>query len=147
MARVDRAWGKQLDPVRELALGIQLRLDQISGVLDRLCAATCPACRDNCCERATIWYDFRDLVYLYFVPGQMPDFQILKAAGPSGGHCPNLDSGDCGLSRGLRPFVCTWYLCPAQKGLAGANPLTENILEIKKMRSRMEDEFCRITAG
>jgi len=140
---MDRQRGGELDPVRDLAREIESGFNLMSGELDRVCSLTCPGCSDNCCERATIWYDFRDLLYLYFGPGQMPEAQITKNTGK----CSNLKTLGCILPRAERPFVCTWYFCPDQKGLAVYGFLNKMILEIKDLRIQMEDEFCRITSN
>lgn len=145
LARMGAQRGHELHPVRDLARKIQACFGQVSDELDMACSLTCPACQDNCCERATIWYDFRDLVYLYFGPGRMPQGQIVK--GPGGEGCPNLTSSGCILPRAERPFVCTWYLCPDQKAMSRCSHLNEKILKIKEMRIQMENEFCRITAS
>lgn len=145
LSRMDRIGGQELDPVRGLAGEIQCCFDQISDKLDEICSLTCPECSDNCCERATIWYDFRDLVYLYFSPGRMPECQIVKVKGMS--RCPHLEPSGCTLARSRRPFVCTWYFCPEQKAMPSCGIPNETTLKIKKLRSRMEDVFCRITAG
>lgn len=147
LERVDRARGRELDPVRDLALEIQSCFDWMSDGMESLCGLTCPGCRDNCCKRATIWYDFRDMLYLYFSSDGMPESQLEKSPGPSGVRCANLKASGCALPRRRRPFVCTWYFCPAQKVLPAYTHLNEIILRIKQMRVQMENEFCRITSG
>ncbi|WDP89884.1 MAG: hypothetical protein HUN04_09255 [Desulfobacter sp.] len=142
---IDSKRYNDLGPVRSLARRIEMRFHRMAGDLDSLCARTCPGCTDNCCQRAVIWYDFRDLLYLYFSPDggpdRMPDRQIVK----SGDLCPHLGAAGCRLPRDRRPFVCTWYFCPAQKSEAAGLALNEAVLEIKAARIDMEAEFCRIT--
>ncbi len=147
LAVIDRQRGRQLDPVRDLAREILNSFDRLSAGMDSLCNLTCPGCRDNCCKRATIWYDFRDMLYLYFGPGKMPQRQLEKSPGPSGIRCANLRTFGCVLPRARRPFVCTWYFCPDQKILPAYAHLNAIILKIKEMRGQMEHEFCRITSG
>ncbi|MCG8637678.1 MAG: hypothetical protein MI863_27880 [Desulfobacterales bacterium] len=132
--------GHDLDPVRSLAGDIRMIFREMDSSLDSLCAVTCPDCRNNCCQRATIWYDFRDLLYLFFGPGSLPGSQISKNS-----QCSCLTDTGCSLPRSRRPFVCTWYFCPDQKEGALQSGLTKKIQKLKDLRSRMETEFCRIT--
>lgn len=146
-ACIDRQRGAELDPVRSLAKDIEKSFCRMEDDLDRLCGMTCPECTDNCCERAVIWYDFKDLLYLYFGPGFMPVCQIVKSRSGGRSQCPNLDVSGCRLPRSQRPFVCTWYFCPAQKRLSESRGLNDIVLKIKSLRIEMEEEFCRITGG
>lgn len=64
--RIHDLYGTQLDPVVALAATIRKNYEAISGAIEKLCAHTCVSCEDICCVRATIWFDFKDLLYLYF---------------------------------------------------------------------------------
>lgn len=143
LARLDMNSGRDLDPVRAFAVEINGLIRRMSGDLDRICRITCPGCRNNCCERATIFYDFKDLLYLYFGPDDLPHRQIYREAG----RCIHLGDRGCVLPRDRRPFVCTWYFCPAQKQDPGFGRLNGIVREIKALREDMEDGFCRITSG
>ncbi len=140
LTTVDSNRGHDLDPVRSLAGEIQMIFREMGPDLDSLCAATCPDCRDNCCKRATIWYDFKDLLYLFLGPGLLPECQISKDGG-----CSCLTDKGCVLPRSERPFVCTWYFCPDQKEGAFTLGLAEKNQQLKDLRNQMETEFCRIT--
>lgn len=147
---IDRVHAMALGPVSGLAREIRDRLDSLSCHIDRLCALTCPHCRDICCRRATIWYDFKDLVYLYFSGDGLPERQIIKVGGEEGNAsaCLHLTDRGCRLPRNERPFVCTWYLCPDQKlaDPAAFNFISEQLGEVKTLRNEMESVFCRISA-
>ncbi|MCP3931592.1 MAG: hypothetical protein GY705_21110 [Bacteroidetes bacterium] len=110
-----------------------------------LCRETCPGCDDNCCIRATIYYDFKDLLFLYLYSGRLPQMQIIKQKSCS---CPNLASQGCILPRQKRPFVCTWYICPRQKAEIYQAGETSKLVEIEKTikliqaaRNTLEDTF------
>ena len=147
-----KAHGKAMDPVRDLALAVRQSLENLSGQMDRLCSASCPECRDICCERALIWYDFKDLVYHYLAFDCLPGEQIRKISKPNQGSCcSRLAAEGCSLPRSRRPFVCTWYVCPAQKSILQRDSggcgleLFKEIERVKGMRNRMEEQFCRIS--
>ena len=126
-------------------------LEEMEPVLEQACAAVCPGCTDVCCARATIWYDFKDLLYLFFtgsdtgrLPGPgFPDGQIRKVKEPGGGQtCVHLGPDGCSQPRIRRPFVCTWYLCPDQKQWLRTQPgsmetLESGLARIKALRQEM----------
>ncbi len=127
---------------------IQDCLESMFALMDDLCAATCLFCPDPCCLNAKVWFDFRDLLFLHLSAQQIPQSQIrlnLKETcryhGPRG----------CTLSRILRPWVCTWYLCPAQvanfhqKPLAVQKNYKQTVKAVKVSRKEMEAEFIRVT--
>ena len=145
---------RALNPVYQHAETIRQLFDRLSRPMDELCAVTCVSCRDICCQRATIWYDFKDLLYLYFAFGRLPGTQIFKDEDSSGAlHCGYFSAAGCLLSRLERPFVCTWYLCPDQKQrlISGKDMDAEEFLgtinQIKQLRAEMESQFCRLSAG
>jgi hypothetical protein len=146
---IQRVHGPDLEPVGLLARRIRGLVDSLSEPVETLCAVTCPLCKDVCCQRATIWYDFKDMLYVYFGMGIFPDRQIKKLPGQGTPHCANLTPTGCLLPRNLRPFVCTWYFCPDQKTAMAHESLffSAVIAEIKVLRQEMEDAFCSITAG
>ena len=141
------------DPLYQNAESIRKLFESLSRPMDELCAVTCINCRDICCKKATIWFDFKDLLYLYFAFDKLPHAQILKTEDHTGHcQCSEFSSAGCLLSRLERPFVCTWYLCPAQKQLlmsgddAKGNVVIETINRIKRLRTEMESQFCRLSA-
>lgn len=143
---VDRQHKNRLVRVREIACEIREHLEALSFPVEQLCSQTCPSCQDNCCERATIWYDFKDLVCLYFGAGGFPARQIYKVRGDSGARCIHLAREGCKLSRKDRPFVCTWYFCPDQKqaGIFETSGMDTTLSHIKDLRNHMETLFCRV---
>jgi hypothetical protein len=142
------------EPLYQRAEAIRKLFKTLSQPMDDLCAVTCINCRDICCKKATIWFDFKDLLYLYFAFGRLPGSQIFKT-GDSTDHrqCCNFSTTGCLLSRLERPFVCTWYLCPDQKKvlMSGDDVKGEvfmaTINRIKGLRTEMESQFCRLSAG
>jgi len=109
-----------------------------------LCTNTCSCCVDSCCTRATVWYDFRDLLFIYLSSKSLPAHQLTRQKGQS---CPQLSVNGCSLKRVRRPFICTWYLCPEQikmsqdLGKRKYHELSELLLEIKTEREAMEGAF------
>ena len=105
---------------RFLAENIFANIKQVDPSLQELCDATCTNCLEVCCLKATVWYDFRDLLFLYLIHGEIPDKQISRKAGRA---CCLLDHNGCTLQREQRPFICTWYVCQQQHELLEINQL------------------------
>ncbi len=137
---------RRFSPIRDLAGQIQARITALDGRLDALCAGTCHGCEDNCCQRATVWYDFKDLLGFHLAAVPLPAQQFV----PQSKHpCQYLGPTGCTLPRIQRPFVCTWYLCPAQRqAMAAWAPsrrqfLGNSLMALKSGRNRMERYFLQ----
>ena len=131
-----------------IAQQIQLMLTSTFRAMDQLCRDTCPDCMDNCCRRATIWFDFKDLLFLHLAEIPLPQAQTISRPGET---CRYLPPAGCRLDRIQRPFVCTWYICPAQNTMLKANRqpkqvTDETIQRIKALRKEMETIYIRATA-
>lgn len=137
---------RRLMQAEKFADQIERKLRTVDSALETLCNATCESCIDICCKKATVWYDFKDLLYLYFSTGRLPDGQIHKKPDQT---CCHLTPAGCYLSRSVRPFICTWYLCPDQAFLCagqrpgGLNCIQASIQEIQGLRKQLESEFIK----
>ncbi len=121
------------------------RLESIFPLMDRLCRETCPDCINTCCRRAWVWADFKDLLFLHLDGIPVPHRQLL---GREVDHCRYESPVGCRLDRLQRPFVCTWYLCPAQTRLLDHQPaekrnLSRVLEQIKNDRKRMEASYIQ----
>ncbi|MCB2148249.1 MAG: hypothetical protein KQI81_17365 [Deltaproteobacteria bacterium] len=128
---------------RRQARQIKRLLESTFPHMDRLCRRTCPDCTDACCQRAWVWADFKDLLFLHLAGIPAPGRQLLD---PQGGHCRYEGPAGCRLERIRRPFVCTWYLCPAQtqrlrKEPAEMQVIQTSLRQIKALRQGMERSF------
>lgn len=138
--RHDRA----LHHVSSLARSIQHKLQMVFPYLSSLCAATCPWCPAPCCMTATVWFDFKDLVFLHVSGRELPPVQVGR---DSAGHCCYLGSKGCRLNRFTRPWICTWYVCETQKKILNERENLQKHLiddafgEIKRLRRDLEDAF------
>lgn len=138
-----KRWSNLLQ-AKQLADRIEKKLHAVNGDLETLCNETCECCIDICCKKATVWYDFKDLLYLYFSSGCLPAGQIYKNPNLS---CSNLAPSGCQLPRTMRPFICTWYICPDQKAIFSGKRLHDRrrmmvaIQEIQGLRKQLENEF------
>jgi len=118
-------------------------------LLDDLCAVTCPWCPDNCCLTATVWIDFKDLLFLHLNGHEIPPSQLLADLKET---CRYWGPRGCMLPRIARPWVCTWYLCPTQKANLRQKPksvqdlFSRAVQAIKTGRKEMESEFIRIVS-
>jgi hypothetical protein len=124
---------------------IAVQYESIEENLTRLCNYCCPSCDDVCCRHATVWYDFRDLLFSLFNRKVLPAEQICTF---EDGGCIHLALDGCRLSRVERPFICTWYVCPQQKELLGREvekvrfDFEDSLEEIKRLRIQLEELFC-----
>lgn len=110
--------------------------NSLEPLLDKLCQQSCPSCTDICCARATVWYDEKDLLFLTLAGKELPDRQIHRIKGRD---CSCLGTHGCRLPRWRRPFICTWYICPAQKALhlSVGSQIRKLIEELKAERSKL----------
>ncbi|MDL2274552.1 hypothetical protein LJC22_00305 [Desulfosarcina sp. OttesenSCG-928-G10] len=133
-------------PAIDAAKAIQRDFSAIFPTLNALCNATCPSCTAICCQKARIWADFKDLVFYHLAGITPPDQQPVSHPGD---RCRYSTASGCRLERLQRPFVCTWYLCPAQTALLKCYPdegnsLKKILVQIQKARRRMEDDFIQM---
>lgn len=127
---------------------IACALESLFPLMEDLCRDTCPNCADICCRRAWVWADFRDLLFLHLAGIPPPDTQLI---GVTDGHCRFAGPHGCQLERIRRPFVCTWYVCPAQIRLLRRRPTAQRRVDaalerIKRLRREMEAAFIRTVA-
>ncbi|MGB5984511.1 MAG: hypothetical protein WBG37_04335 [Desulfobacterales bacterium] len=140
--------GRGLDGSRDLAVQLSAAYRSIFPDLDRLCRVTCPRCRDNCCRRAWVWFDFKDLLFLNLARLPIPPGQLLTQRGE---RCRYITTSGCCLDRLQRPFVCTWYLCPTQtrrldrQSADGKVMIQHRLADIKHLRRKMESVFIQHT--
>lgn len=136
--------GNDVESLREIARQIEGGYADLDGLLDGLGAITCCSCTKICCTVATVWYDVKDLLFLYLADSQLPEQQISRNADRRCGH---LTPHGCSLARRKRPFICTWYICSTQKDalLRQKNGLGEEIFacisRLKARRKELENRF------
>lgn len=137
----------ELKPVVTIARRTRARMETVFELLDDLCAATCSRCPDPCCLTASPWFDFRDLIFLHLNRLAIPLAQPIEAYRAA---CHYLSPRGCILPRPLRPWVCTWYLCPVQTANLKKrcsdryNTFNRTVQEIKGCRRQLEDAYIRI---
>jgi len=137
----------QLRPAIQIAQKTRSCLESIFPSLDDLCLNTCPRCPDVCCLSASPWYDLRDLIFLHFNQLSIPLSQTISSSEET---CRYQNHKGCSLPRIARPWICTWYLCPAQtanlkeRTINRWQALSRVLGKIKAHRKKMEDEFIRI---
>ena len=135
--------------VKLLAKKLSRRLESIFSDLDELCIDSCPWCPEPCCLKASIWFDFKDLLFLHFnglsIPPAQPKDNLSMP-------CRYLGPRGCRLPRITRPWICTWYLCPTQTAKlrnghrAERELLDQAIARIKSERILLENEFIRVVS-
>jgi len=148
IAGLNRRYAGQLDAAVSFAVALRIRLASVFSLLDALCLETCPRCPDPCCLHARPWFDFRDLLMLHLNDLAIPTSQTIESLNATCRYC---GQHGCTLDRLSRPWICTWYLCPAQtgnlirrRGLQG-HELSLAVMEIKALRQKMEDMFIQVT--
>lgn len=132
------------EALEPLAGRIEADLCAIGSLMEWLGAHTCSFCPQPCCLTARVWYDFRDLLRLQVSGKSIPEGQPIT---DYAGKCRYVSHRGCRLSRPLRPWICTWYLCPVQKRRLERQPggilerLTLAMEEIKTRRVLLEERF------
>lgn len=140
----------QLDQVKQTAGCIKDLFASVNSTLDSLCSTICAQCVSPCCLVADVSYDFKDLLLIHMAdqvtpPGQprRSTHDVCRYLGPEGCRIPRLE----------RPWICTWYICAAQKEyLTGHHEdslrfLLSAIEQVKMLRNQMEDSFIKIVAS
>jgi hypothetical protein len=143
-----RIHGAVLDGARETARRIQSRLISLFPLLDEFCLGTCVDCSSPCCVTATVWLDFRDLLFIHLSGQSVPPHQLIEKQPDS---CRYSSETGCTLPRLSRPWVCTHYLCPLQKALLREKPSSmrtafENAMaSVRDDRVLLENQFLAAT--
>lgn len=129
-----------------LVLGEQIyrRIEALNCSMDALCMRTCASCANRCCGHAKVWYDFKDLIFLHLTTSALPPGQSILNMNQT---CRYLDCSGCVLPRTQRPFICTWYICAAQKAVIHSLPksstqfLFNSLDALKAGRRRLEEIY------
>ena len=146
LARLVEQHRQHLPGATAIAMNIQTGLDTLTSVMETLSRRTCRFCPEPCCINNTVWFDFRDLLFLHLLKAPIPDCQ---AAMECGVPCPYLTHHGCRLSPWRRPWMCIQYLCPTQiailekKGQSDLTALSHKVKKIEKQRLEMETEVIR----
>ncbi|MBT3388064.1 MAG: hypothetical protein HN417_09030 [Desulfobacula sp.] len=127
---------------------MQQHFETISDTIEQLFRVTCTDCSDSYCKKAAVFFDLKDILYLYFREEEVPCSQVNRS---DKGVCSHYSEKGCGLSRLGRPFICIWYFCLAQAlFLREKNAPMEQFLHqgeisvIKALRKEMKKVFVNI---
>ena len=137
---------QRLDSAIQLAADIQLGLTDSFPLLDDLSLRFCTECKSPCCQRATVWFDHADLIFIHLNQLQSPPSQIQKKTDVG---CSYLEVNGCGLQRQMRPWICTRYLCACQMEYLRVHLNFENTLlqqklnQVRFQRKTMEDSYIQ----
>jgi hypothetical protein len=135
-----------LHAAQQTARRIENDLLLLGALFDELADATCARCPRSCCRDARVWLDFKDLLFIH-LSGQLPPAHQLRREMDE--RCRFLTPTGCCLPRLSRPWVCTWYVCPAQREVLSRDLIMGEVRlarlrrDVGRMRDRMEDEFVR----
>lgn len=140
--RICEGIGEDTQAITGLTENIRTSYSAVDAQLQELCEKTCSLCSDVCCMRATVWYEIRDLLYLQLAGKSFQENQVSRE---SDGRCCFLLDNGCSLPRDERPFICTWYICAAQKALLqeqgeAGDLLISRIGEIQESRKNLEEK-------
>ena len=143
-ASLQRNWSALSDS-RRYAGQLRHLLEDLFPLMEGLCHQTCPDCADICCRRAWVWVDFKDLLFMHLADIALPPQQLLRNQGD---RCRYAGPAGCQLDRLQRPFICTWYLCPAQSRILDRQPsgkqhLSRTLEQIKSHRKQMEESYIQ----
>lgn len=138
-----------LAPVRQTARLLKGCLEALFPALDHLCGLSCATCPAPCCHAATVWFDYRDLIFMHLSQQALAIEQLSRG---HEGACHCCDASGCRLPRLSRPWTCSWYLCPTQKNLLAKMPgktqqrFEESVIAVKRLRITLEADFIHVTA-
>ena len=142
-----RRYTANLKPLKMRAQTLESLFRGVFPILDELCAASCPWCPEPCCLKASVWFDFKDLLFMHVNQLLIPPCQSkTNLKNP----CCYHGSSGCRLPRINRPWICTWYLCPTQTAIlrkdhfAEHESLKRTFHQIKSKRNFLESEYIRI---
>lgn len=119
---------------REVVNRITVLFHAIDREMENLSDTVCSTCVDVCCRRATIWFDRKDLIYIYLLTNDFPPDRVTRT---KEGACCFLGDTGCRLPRMHRPFICTWYICPAMRQHLADDLLLDQIEEVKRLRKQL----------
>lgn len=132
--RLER-YSRRLAPARQHAEAIAHQFDLLGGWFDHLAADTCRVCPEPCCRHAKVWLDFKDLLFIHLQESSPPPHQLRRNLREP---CRYLGCSGCTLPRPARPWVCTWYVCPAQRQ-AIARDIPGGMMRMEAARARVKD--------
>jgi hypothetical protein len=136
---------RAMESLMPLAHGIGKHLQVLARQMDMICAHTCTRCPEPCCLTASIWYDLRDLLSFHLLGKPIPVGQPISDYRDV---CRFMTNTGCSLPRMIRPWICTWYLCPVQTQWLKKQPdgtrsdLMKYLDEMKTMRAELENRFA-----
>lgn len=128
------------------AAAMRKNIETLFPLLDEFCGETCVTCPSPCCLTATVWIDYRDLLFIHLNDLYIPPQQLIERQPDS---CRYNSPEGCMLPRLSRPWVCTLYLCPPQMALLRAknDPLKKafdyTVTVIKADRKILEKKFIK----
>ncbi|MCP4022004.1 MAG: hypothetical protein GY729_09200 [Desulfobacteraceae bacterium] len=139
-----------INKLKKTAKKIEKKFNEISDPIEKMCRTTCVCCEDICCKKATIFFDLKDLFYLYFGNNEFPLSQVTRK---TNGDCCHISKSGCRLKRSCRPFICTWYFCPEQALYMKEHApqlhffLMEKLNQIKALRNELETAFINMACS
>lgn len=133
----------QNNKVKDLVDQLTVHFSLLDDEFSLLCAQSCPSCKDVCCKKATVWFDLKDLLYIYFSTRKLPSQQIDR---DGQGLCRQLSDRGCRLARRERPYICSWYICPTQRKILQGDErrkiaISTSLSEMKKLREKLESLY------
>ncbi len=140
-------YSADLISLKRRAQALKSCLTAVFPIMDDLCSQSCPWCPDPCCQKASVWFDFKDLLFMHFnqlsIPPCQPKTDLKNP-------CCYHSSRGCRLPRINRPWICAWYLCPTQTAILRKDLLAEHeslkqaFAQIKAERNLLESEYILI---
>jgi len=136
--------------VSRLAGRLQSRMDDLDPQMRALSRSLCHDCAAPCCAHAKPWFDLADLLRLHLCRLPLPPGQPIGSVHE---RCRYFGPKGCGLPRRIRPWICTWYLCPAMKralnrnGAESVQRAVAALDTVKNLRRRMETAFIDTLAA
>jgi len=144
LAETIASLGDKAGSLHRSAQSLYADLRELSSAMATAATGSCPSCTTICCLHARPFYNFQDLLYLHLAGLQPPAAgQPVQSNEVGRNHCRYLQTTGCSLNRNVRPWICTWYMCPDMKSLMRPHLARALLLidRIKKKRGELEDAF------
>ena len=114
--------GGEVEHLREIARQIEDWYAKLEDLLDNLGAITCCSCTTICCTMATVWYDLRDLLFLYLANNRLPATVAEMQIAPV---CISLPMGVVSIAGNGRLFALGISVRPKKKTLLCENNMVQ----------------------
>ena len=138
----------KLQKVRELARKVREGIEKIHPFTQQSTEVVCPQCANVCCINKHGYHNSEDLVYIYALGLQLPDYNFDR---DDSAPCQFLSERGCVMERSVRPSGCNWYFCDPllehMEARPGYGEFDNDLGDVAELWLALMDEFQRVIKG